>query len=297
MSQEPLLEQNQDKQASTLLVVAIIVAISAIVILWLLNDDRTELETPPVVITAPLEEVDKTPETTTLEPTESALENIPDEPDMIPVESESTEPVIAEPALPPLNQSDDFVSAKLPEITWRQELLKLLITDDIIRRFVVFTDNFSQGNLSYDHSLFVLPKSVFYAQEQSSDVWQWDESSSQRFSSYVDLLRTLDSSELVAFYYQIKPLVDQAYQELGYPESDFTDVLQTAITRVLDMEFPKEALILTRPSVMYKYQDQTIESLDDADKLLLRIGRENLLVIKSILLEINDKLSRANVNE
>ena len=35
-----------------------------------------------------------------------------------------------------------------------------------------------------------------------------------------------------------------------------------------------------------------VEALDDADKLLLRLGKENLLVIKSVLLEINERLAR-----
>ena len=99
---------------------------------------------------------------------------------------------------------------------------------------------------------------------------------------------------LLVFYFEIKPLIDEAFEELGYPDQDFTDVLQTSITRVLDMDIPQEPLKLSRPSVMYKYQDEEIESLDDAEKLLLRLGKENVLVIKSILLEVNDKLSRAN---
>jgi hypothetical protein len=52
-------------------------------------------------------------------------------------------------------------------------------------------------------------------------------------------------------------------------------------------------MALTRTSVMYKYQDSQLESLDDSDKLLLRIGKENLLIIKSVLLEINEKLARS----
>ena len=44
---------------------------------------------------------------------------------------------------------------------------------------------------------------------------------------------------------------------------------------------------------MYKYKDESLESLDDAEKLLLRLGKENLLVIKSVLLEINEKLAKA----
>ena len=43
---------------------------------------------------------------------------------------------------------------------------------------------------------------------------------------------------------------------------------------------------------MFRYKDEAIEGLDDADKLLLRLGKENLLVIKSVLLEINERLAR-----
>jgi hypothetical protein len=43
---------------------------------------------------------------------------------------------------------------------------------------------------------------------------------------------------------------------------------------------------------MFRYKDAEVEALDDADKLLLRLGKENLLVIKSVLLEINERLAR-----
>jgi len=62
---------------------------------------------------------------------------------------------------------------------------------------------------------------------------------------------------------------------------------------VLDMEIPKERLELIRPSVMYQFKNQEVEKRDDVEKLLLRLGKENLLVIKSVLLEMNEKLSRA----
>ena len=48
---------------------------------------------------------------------------------------------------------------------------------------------------------------------------------------------------------------------------------------------------------MYKYQDEALESLSDADKLLLRVGKENLLVIKSVLLEFSDKLGRSRAQQ
>lgn len=217
-----------------------------------------------------------------------------------PATTTETEPVVVaevapEKVLPQLDESDDWIRAKLPEITWRNELLKLIIDDDMIRRFVVFTDNFAKGTLAYEHSFLVQPTGKFSAKESDQadkTILVWDESVTKRFTLYVDLLRTVDSDLLVEWYVELKPLIDQAYSELGYPDTEFAEVLHEAITRVLDMEIPKEPLELVRPSVMYKYKDQDIEQLSDADKLLLRIGKDNLLVIKSVLLEITEKLSR-----
>ncbi|NRB64455.1 MAG: DUF3014 domain-containing protein, partial [Saprospiraceae bacterium] len=41
-----------------------------------------------------------------------------------------------------------------------------------------------------------------------------------------------------------------------------------------------------------RYKNSEIEAMDDSEKLLLRLGKDNVLVIKSVLLEINEKLSR-----
>ncbi len=102
-----------------------------------------------------------------------------------------------------------------------------------------------------------------------------------------------DSESLVELYIEVKPLISEAYAELGYPDQNFTDVLQDSIVRVLDMELPRQDMTLVRPSVMYKFDNSELEALPETDKLLLRIGRENLLVLKSVLLEFSDKLAKA----
>ena len=101
----------------------------------------------------------------------------------------------------------------------------------------------------------------------------------------------MDSEYLVQWYSEIKPLLDEAYSELGY-DDDFTRTLQDAITRVLDMELPKSSMALIQPSVMYKFANPELEALPDTDKLLLRLGKDNLLVMKSVLLELHEKLAQ-----
>jgi hypothetical protein len=281
------IQNTEQKQTPWAIIAVIIAAIIAFVIYYYVIAGDEDKTVPAAVTTV-----------VAIEP-EPEIETSPVlvEPDIM--EEPVVEAVVElepEILLPTLDESDSWFSTKLPELTWRKELLKLVVTEDMIRRFVVFTDNFNQGTLAYEHTPLITPNVKFTAIESQSDgvvKWQWDEDSARRFSLYVDLLRSMDSDMLIEWYVELKPLIDQAYEELGYPDDDFTEVLHNAITKVLDMEVPKDQPELKRPSVMYKYEDESLESLDDAEKLLLRLGKENLLVIKSVMLEINEKLSRA----
>ncbi len=281
---QPTSQQTANPSSNSWWVISTIIAMVVLVIIWFVF---LKEEKPPVV---------NEPEIPQVVEVEPEVEIIAAEPELIEPEAPIAEVVIEQgPILPTLDESDAWLEEKLPTITWRKELLKLVIDDDMIRRFVVFTDNFSQGILAYEHSPLIKPTTSFSGREINENgqvVIKWDNSSSRRFSLYVDLLRSIDSDTLVSWYYELKPLVDEAYRELGYPDEDFTDILQDAITKVLDMEIPKERLELIRPSVMYQYKSEEIEQLDDSDKLMLRLGKENLLVIKSVLLEISEKIAR-----
>lgn len=304
-SNQPLEENSQDNtvKASWPLIGFIIFVVIAIGIAWQFTGNKSEpdpvsveeiIPEPTVEEVVEVEVVEKpvviqpAPETEELEVVEEVVE-------------------VVENPLPSLAESDEWLKIKLPKITWRKELLKLIIDEDMIRRFVVFTDNFAQGTVAYEHSPFVLPNVKFAPEEngviaqediqasnstpEAKNVWQWNEDSSKRFNLYVDLLRSMDSESLVQWYLEIKPLIDEAYSELGY-EDDFTDTLQDAIIRVLDMELPKSSMALIQPSVMYKFANPQLEALPATDKLLLRLGKDNLLVMKSVLLELSEKLAQ-----
>jgi hypothetical protein len=290
-------------QSSWTLIAVILTIVIAIFLFWKfgLSDEPIEDEnTDTVVVAQPIEEefllppvqenviIEEPMSETVLDENDLTSDVIPDlveEPIEVLPESES------EPALQ-LNESDSWVQETLASIIWRKELLDLIVNDDMIRRFVVFVDNFAQGTISYNNSPFVKPLNEFSVIDElnSNDAWYVDQASFNRFSRYVELLRAVDTDILVEKYIESKPLISEAYAELGYPDSDFTEKLEAAITKVLDVEYPKNQLEVIRPSVMYKYKDVSIESLDDAEKLMVRLGKENLLVIKSVLLEVNEKL-------
>ena len=283
------IDEVPSEKSSSWVITGIIISLVLLVLIYVLFKDSSEpVIPPPVEVTI----VDPIPEPEVI--IENVVEDVIEEAPVVAIIEAEPEPVVD--PLPELNESDSWVQEKLADLTWRKELLKLMVNDDMIRRFVVFTDNFSQGILAYEHSPFINPKTSFTAidgeSEQGEPQLLWDDNSYKRFSIYVELIRTFDSETLVQWYISLKPLIDEAYEELGYPDEDFTPVLREAIVKVLDMELPKEVIELDRPSVMYRYKSEDLESLDDTEKLLLRIGKQNLLVIKSVLLEINDKLAR-----
>ncbi|MBL0709847.1 MAG: DUF3014 domain-containing protein [Colwellia sp.] len=283
--------QSAPNSAPWFLIAFIIAIIIGVGIVWLFTANKEK----PVELVVPISIVDPVVEKVAVAP-EPIIEELAKEP----TENVESIPEVAEPILsiPKLDKSDEWLTLKLFEITWRKELLKLVINEDMIRRFVVFTDNFSQGLITYEHSPFILPKSKFSPKQNSKqiknnqEIWQWNESSTRRFSLYVDLLRSIDSDSLVQWYFEVKPLIDEAYRELGY-DDDFTKTLQDAIVRVLDMELPDtSSMSLVRPSVMYQFANPELESLPESNKLLLRLGKDNLLVVKSVLLELHEKLAQ-----
>lgn len=295
--------QDDPKPSSWALVIVIVVIVIAIFLVWQFfladpkSENAEEVVNEQVVIASPLDNVNNSVQEYN---NEVALH---ESTSIDPINTTNTTENILEPAVeiihqvnnPLLDESDSWVKEKLTSIIWRKELLELLIDENMVRRFVVFVDNFSQGNIAYSYSPFIKPTAKFEVQEvptsDQSELWAFNESTFKRFSLYVDLFRSVDSDTLVEWYKKLKPLITEAYSELGYPEKEFDEVLQSAITKVLDIEFPKGDNQLIRPSVMFRYQDPDVEALDDADKLMLRIGKDNLLIIKSVLLEINEKIT------
>ncbi|WP_077338085.1 DUF3014 domain-containing protein [Pseudocolwellia agarivorans] len=295
------MSSSDSKPSSWALVTIIIIMVIGLFLSWKFflsepdNEKVVETINEPTIIEAPLVE-----DINSREQVEENINNPIIEESIIepPSTIEVKEPkAVIKVEIPALNESDSWVKDKLTSIIWRKELLELLIDEDMVRRFVVFVDNFSQGNIAYSHSPFIKPTTSFagkkvISEDEAQVLWKFDESTFKRFSLYVDLFRSVNSETLVEWYKELHPLIKQAYSELGYPDQDFDQVLQVAITKVLDLEFPKENKELVRPSVMYRYKSEEMEALDDADKLMLRIGKDNLLIIKSVLLEINEKLNK-----
>lgn len=290
---EPLSSITVDEKKtneSSVVYIIIFLIVAAVFVFILIKDELTEQESQNVSIDVSVPEITQVEH---LEPEITLPEKLLVEPITENVQVESTEVIEEKIQLPSLDDSDLFIGQIITEISWRKELLSLILTDDVVRRIVVTADNFAQGELAYSHIPLRPPVGKFSAEKstQTIDEYKILETNHQRYTTFIELLDSFEPETLAIRYNEIKPLFESAYAELGYPDKSFDDVVKSCIDRVLDMPVPVSSPILIRPNVMFEYQDNNLEQLNAADKLLLRIGKENLLQLKAFALTLDNQLN------
>lgn len=180
-----------------------------------------------------------------------------------------------EPVLPPLNNSDIFVTTELAELDGGSALLGYLVSEELIRKFVVMVENVSRGEFPERNLPLTGPQTPMQVTELGSEFYLMDGSSYRRFDMLVNALANISTDTAVEFYRQLQPLFRQAYAELGIPDSNFEDVFIRAIDQVLNARSAPQPQQLIRPSLNYQYADPQIENYSDVEKLLLRLGPDN----------------------
>ena len=199
---------------------------------------------------------------------------------------EPTTEVVEEPepaiTLPDLNESTPTVLQELDNSGIEIQPLK---SSQLIKDAVVIIDNLRNGMLVTDRTVVQRPDGRFSVIEVEGDLYI-DEQSYQRYDPIVDWFTSLDANALVDNYELFKPLLQEAYGEIGYPDSEFKNAIIEAINVLLETPVPESLVQVDDDSVMYTYHDSSLEALPPAQKQLLRMGPNNIERIKAKLREV-----------
>ena len=198
---------------------------------------------------------------------------------------------VPENPLPGLDHSDDRLKQDLYTLAARQTLESLFNLDQVIRRFVVTVDNLPRKHLL--HSRYRSNRMVRGRLQVGKDSQglYLREANFTRYDTFVDLLESMDSNRLVALYLHYYPLMQTAYEDLGYPAAYFNDRLIDIIDHLLETPDIEGRIALVQPHVLYKYADPELEALSAGQKVLIRIGPRNAARVKSKLRELRQALS------
>ncbi|MFQ5642316.1 MAG: DUF3014 domain-containing protein [Thiogranum sp.] len=210
-------------------------------------------------------------------------------------QEESAEEVVAaapENPLPALDDSDDTLRQDLYTLAARQVLDSLLNLNHIIRRFVVTVDNLPRrqlANSKYRSNQAIRGRLLV---EQDSLGLYLSERNFARYDAFIELLESMNSDRLLALYVHYYPLIQAAYEDLGYPSAYFNDRLIDVVDHLLEAPDSGGRISLVRPRVLYKFVDPELETLSAGQKVLVRIGPRNAARVKSKLRELRQALTR-----
>lgn len=271
-------------------IILIVVACAAAFILLKPNDEqvtRTEVEPPvkeqPILELKPENAQDVEQGTLSVKPEKPTELEVPAQ--SVAKPETETKPIVK--PLPALNESDTVVVTKIDEY-FSDPVMSLMVTDDVIRRGVVFIDNIAQGKVAKKHAPVIKPEESFSVTE--GDILTIDPNSYERYTPYVKVFTSMSAAQAVRLYEEYKPLINSAYTEIGYGDDEFNQTLTDAIDLLLDTPEPQGDLPLLRNSVTYQYAFSEWEQLPAAQKQLLRMGPENMKKVKAALRNIKAQL-------
>jgi DUF3014 family protein len=201
----------------------------------------------------------------------------------------TTPPAASRTPLPALDASDSFVRELVEALSANPSWATWLATEGLVRRFAVVVDNVAEGIAPTKHVGMVTPKGKFAVVERGKTTLV-DPKSYDRYALVAEVVASLDAAGCAKAYRELKPLVQQAYRDLGYPDRDFDATLARAIDRLLATPAPTGDVEL-RPTVKsYRYADPALESLTPAQKQFLRMGPDNVKKVQQKLRELREQL-------
>lgn len=206
-----------------------------------------------------------------------------------PVETEEVEETTTPIELPSLGESDALVRELIGKLSSNPRLAAWLLNDNLIRRFTMIVDNIAEGVSPRAHLLFLEPEEEFRVIERAGSMYI-DPESYRRYDSVGQAFASLDAAGSVELYRIIKPLIDEAYAEVGRPDRSFEETLAIAMSELLQTPVPEESVEVVPRIQTYSFANPRLESLTDAQKHFFRMGPDNVLRIQGKLRQIGPRL-------
>ena len=281
-----------------LIVVAILLVLLAFALLWPVNEPEVDVSDAPVVS-----------EVSSIAPEQNTVDINKSEPEVQIIEEEFTsvtpvgeanieelapvvefvEPVIELTELEPLDLSDQAIKQGLITALHAPMLSTLIVNESIIANLVASITNTAQGTLPENVSLLTPPSSEFAVFKKGTSQFITPESFT-RYNVYAQTFAQIETADMLAVLSQYEPQILAQFEQISAPNTQFNDTLISAINRLLDTPSVNLPIPVISDSAMYKFANPQLEALLPAQKQLLRMGPDNMRIVKAKLRDLRTAL-------
>jgi len=213
-------------------------------------------------------------------------------PEPAPVSRATPEPTpTATPSPPPVvdqAQAQSLLESLSPAALFRRALAE----GNVVRRWVVVTDNLSEDVSPRVPLRFLAPSRPFTIRRREGRNVIAPQSY-QRYDEFADAVASLDVQALAKTYRGLHQALENAYRALGYPDAALDQVTARALQRIV-LAPVREGDVAVERHGPYVFADPGLEALGPVEKHLLRMGPRNTRLIQAKAREVIQALGLAS---
>jgi len=190
--------------------------------------------------------------------------------------------------VPPLDASDPVVRELVKQVTSNPRIAAWLATNGLVRSFTVGVQNIAEGSTPAARFSVLRPNGAF--ETTGSGTLEIAPASYRRYDDLAAAAASIDPAGAARLYTIVKPRIEEAYRDLGFPDAAFDRALEQAIVALLQVPAVDRPMRVEPKGIGYAYADPQLEGLTAAQKQLLRAGPANVRIIQASLRQIAQAL-------
>lgn len=185
--------------------------------------------------------------------------------------------------LPPLDQTDALVRELVKQMTSHPHVTAWLATRGLIRNFVIVVSLVADGKTPARQLPGLRPSGRLGVVERGDELYL-DPRSYERYDGFAAATASIDPAGAARLYTMLKPRIEEAYRELGMPDTPFDRTLERAIVVLLETPVvDSPTRVKPMGGVGHGFAASDLEARPAAQKQLLRMGPQNTRTIQTSL--------------
>ncbi|MES1205540.1 MAG: DUF3014 domain-containing protein, partial [Pseudomonadota bacterium] len=202
-------------------------------------------------------------------------------------------PAVERQALPALDDSDGYIKKALVDLVGHKGVASFLRLEGAARRFVATVNNLATDQASAGLWPVGLTPGAFETDARDGAVII-SPRNAERYAPFVRFAEGIDTRRAAALYFRLYPLLQRAYEDLGFPGKYLNDRVVEVIDNLVATPHVNGPIRVKRlgtdgggpASGLYLYDDPALESATAGQKILLRVGTDNAAKLTAKLTEL-----------
>ncbi len=194
-------------------------------------------------------------------------------------------PSATEPSGPAPTVEPGVVRSLLEAVSPNALFRRGLAEGDLVRRWVILTDNLAEGVSPRQQLGFLAPSRPFsVASRGGASVIA--PSSYHRYDDFAGAVASANAQAVAKVYRELHAVLEGAYRALGYPNASLDGVTARALRRIEGAPVKEEEVVVQGKGGIFVFADPRLEQLGQVEKHLLRMGPRNTRLLQAKAREI-----------